>query len=124
MAATTAVRADVTALARLRASLFVVQGAAFPYEAYWRPLKAADVPFDFVGLGVTAQTPLVLDFLARTGRRDLPLALCREPEILLIAPRDKLDTVTAFLREHHGLKATFVPAFRGSTFKAFRCRLA
>jgi hypothetical protein len=124
LATTKAVRGDVAGLAREEPSLVVIQGAAFAYEAYWRPFRADALPFDVVGLGVSAQTPPVQGYLARTGRMDLPLALCQEPDLRLIAPKDKLDALTIFLREHHGLRTAFVPAFRGATFKAFRCRPA
>lgn len=121
-AQTAEVRADVVALAESGESVVVLQGAAFPFEAYWRPLRKNPFPFAFVALGVSAQTPPVQQFLAHTGRLDLPLALCREPTLRLVTRKERLPFLSKFLLEHHGLNATFVVAFRGRTFKAFSCR--
>lgn len=112
---------DVEALRKSGASFFVLHGNAFPYEDFWRPLRTEEVPFPFVGLGASARTPPVQDFLERTGRTDLPLSLCTEPGTLLIARADLPPLLTQFATEHHHRQVRYAPVFTGQRFTAWKC---
>lgn len=112
---------DVAALRKTGATFFVLHGNAFPYEDFWRPLRTEKTPFPFVGLGASARTPPVQDFLKRTGRTDLPLSLCTEPDSLLIARSDLPPLLTEFASEHHNRQVRYTQAFKGQRFTAWKC---
>jgi hypothetical protein len=115
------VRWDVERVRPTGATFFVLHGDAFPYEDYWRPLRVEKTPFPFIGLGVSARTPPVQDSLRRTGRTDLPLSLCSEPGLVLVARESLPPLLVPFLARHHGLTVRFEPYFRGQRFTAWRC---
>ncbi|HYH05843.1 MAG TPA: hypothetical protein VEK11_02180 [Thermoanaerobaculia bacterium] len=114
-------RGDVEALRSTGATFFLLHAAAFPYEDYWRPLHVEQRPFPFLGLGVSARTPPVQEFLRRSGRTDLPLALCSDPNMLIIARDNLPPMLEQFMREHHAREVRYVPAFAGKRFTAWRC---
>ena len=112
-------------LAELRAArdqvLAVGVGKAFPYAVHWRPLRQPKKRIDLLPIMSSARTPLVLDFLRRTGREDLALALCRDPDLWLVASPSFTPVLAQFLREHHGMEVEFRPKLQGSFF-VYRCR--
>lgn len=114
-------RQDAQGLKATGATFFVLHGNAFPYEDYWRPLLVEKTPFPFVALGVSARTPPVQDSLRRTGRIDLPLSLCTEPGLLIVAPAYIPQLLTTFVAEHHGTTVRFETAFEGQRFTAWKC---
>lgn len=120
-AAATTARQDAEGLKATGATFFVLHGNAFPYEDYWRPLLVEKTPFPFVALGVSARTPPVQDSLRRTGRIDLPLSLCTEPGLLIVAPAYIPQLLTTFVAEHHGTAVRFETAFEGQRFTAWKC---
>jgi hypothetical protein len=112
---------DVEALRQTGATFFVLHANAFPYEDFWRPLRTEKAPFPFVGLGVSARTPPVQEFLKRTGRTDLPLSLCTEPHSLLIARTDLPPLLTQFAIDHHDRQVRYTPVFEGKRITAWKC---
>jgi hypothetical protein len=123
-AASARARRDAAGLRRTGAVLFVLHGHAFPYEDYWRPLQVERVPFPFVALGVSARTPPVQDSLRRTGRTDLPLSLCTQPGLVIVAPAYITGMLKTFMAEHHKFDVRFDPAFEGEYFTAWKCTRA
>jgi hypothetical protein len=119
--ATATARQDAEGLKATGATFFVLHGNAFPYEDYWRPLRTESTPFPFVALGVSARTPPVQDSLRRTGRTDLPLSLCTEPGLLIVAPAYIPQLLTTFVAEHHGTAVRFQLAFEGQRLTAWKC---
>jgi hypothetical protein len=101
--------------------MFVLHAHWFPYEDFWTPLHTENARFDFVGLGASTQTPPVQDFLAKTGRTDLPWSLCTEPAMLIITAPRIPPMLTAFVDEHHGVKVKFEQAFKGKRIRAWKC---
>jgi hypothetical protein len=114
-------RQDAQGLVHSGATFFVLHGSAFPYEDYWRPLHVETTPFPFIALGVSARTPPVQDSLRRFGRTDLPLSLCREPGLIIVAPPYIPTLLTTFLAEHHGMQVRFDPTFTGQHLTAWKC---
>lgn len=115
-------RADVEGLRRTGAQLFILHGAAFPYEDFWTPLHIQPSAFDFVGLGASARTPPVQDYLAKTGHTDLPWSLCTNPSMLLISAGHAPPMLVKFVEEHRGAKVRFDKAFEGGRIVAWKCR--
>lgn len=116
------VAADVEGLRGTGATLFVLHSNAFPYEDFWAPLRTKAAAFDFVGLGASARTPPVQDFLVRTGRTDLPWSLCTEPSMMIIAAPYVPPLLTTFVAEHRGIKVQFHQAFAGQRFAGWKCQ--
>ncbi|MFL6247390.1 MAG: hypothetical protein ACJ74H_15270 [Thermoanaerobaculia bacterium] len=114
-------RQDAQGLLHSGGKFFVLHGNAFPYEDYWRPLHVETTPFPFVALGVSARTPPVQDSLRRAGRTDLPLSLCREEGLLIVAPPYIPVLLTTFMAEHHGMQVRFDPIFTGQRLTAYKC---
>jgi hypothetical protein len=114
-------QSDVEGLRRTGATMFVLHADYFPYENYWTPLHNEKASFDFVGLGASARTPPVQEFLAKTGRTDLPWSLCTEPAMLIITAPQVLPMLTAFVNEHRGVRVQFEQAFKGKRILAWRC---
>jgi hypothetical protein len=115
-------RRDVAGLRQTGATLFVLHANAFPYEDYWRPLHSDRASFDFVGLGASARTPPVQDFLRTTGRTDLAWSLCSDPSVLLIASEHLPPMLTTFVAEHRGVSVRFEEVFHGQRVTAWKCR--
>jgi hypothetical protein len=115
---------DAEALRQSGATFFIIHGNAFAYEDFWRPLHVEKTPFPFLGLGVSARTPPVQDFLKRTGRTDLPLSICSEPKTLVVARRDLPPLLTKFALEHHHRAVKYVPLFERKRFTAWKCEPA
>lgn len=114
-------QADVEGLRRSGAATFVLHANSFPYEDFWTPLHTEKAPFDFVGLGASARTPPVQDFLARTGRTDLPWSLCNDPTMVIITAPYMVPMLTTFVDEHHGVKVQFEESFQGKRISAWKC---
>lgn len=119
--AATVAQSDVEGLRRTGATMFVLHADSFPYEDFWTPLHAEKAAFDFVGLGASARTPPVQDFLARTGRTDLPWSLCTDPAMVIITAPYMTPLLTAFVYEHRGVKVQFEEAFHGQRILAWKC---
>jgi hypothetical protein len=117
-----AARGYASALQGIGASTFVLHADAFPLEDWWRPLQVAKPPFPFVPLGVSARTPPVQDFLRRTGRLDLPLALCSEPGLVVVSGSYLPVLLTRFVKEHHGIDVTFEALLGTERFTVWECR--
>jgi hypothetical protein len=117
-----AAHADVDGLQRTGAKFFVLHADAFPYEDFWQPLRTENAAFDFVGLGASARTPPVQDFLTKSGRSDLPWSLCNDPSMLIIARPPIPPMLETFVREHRGVNVQFTRAFEGKDFTAWRCQ--
>lgn len=116
------VRREVAELGVARAGVVVVAvGKAFPYAAHWRPLRQPEQRLDLLPVMSSARTPLVQDFLRRTGRQDLALALCQDAGLWLVASPAFTAVLADFLREHRGIEVEFRPKLRGS-FSVYRCR--
>ena len=114
-------QSEVAALRRTGATTVVLHANSFPYEDFWTPLHTEKAPFDFVGLGASARTPPVQDFLARTGRTDLPWSLCNEPGMVIITAPYVVSMLTNFVDEHHGVKVQFEESFQGKRIFAWKC---
>ena len=114
-------QSDVANLRRTGATMFILHANAFPYEDFWTPLQNEKAKFEFVGLGASARTPPVQDFLARTGRMDLPWSMCNDPSMLIIATADVPPMLTEFVAEHRGVNVLFEEAFRGERILAWKC---
>jgi len=121
-AAAESARQDVVDMRRTGAKTYVLHGNAFPYEDYWQPLHRGDVAFDFVGLGVSAQTPPVVEYLSRTKRTDLPWSLCSDPSMAMIARPYIRKMLENFVLEHHRTEVSLEPAFEGTRFTVWKCR--
>ena len=118
------VQRELTELRTTRGQVVVVAvGSAFPYTAHWRPLRQPEQTLAMLPIMSSARTPLVQDYLRRTGREDLPLALCRDPDLWLVAWPRFFPVLADFLREHHGTRVEFRLKHRG-TFLLYRCRTA
>jgi hypothetical protein len=115
-------QSEVEGLRRTGATMFVLHANSFPYEDFWTPLHTEKAPFDFVGLGASARTPPVQDFLARTGRTDLPWSLCTDPEMVIIAAPYLTSWLTTFVQEHRGVTVQFEETFKGKRISAWKCR--
>ena len=98
-------------------------GSAFPYTAHWRPLRQPEQALALLPIMSSARTPLVQDYLRRTGREDLPLALCRDQDLWLVAGPRFGPVFADFLREHHGAQVELRLKHSG-TFLLYRCRTA
>jgi hypothetical protein len=114
--------ADVESLRRTGATMYILHGNAFPYEDFWSPLQTKTAAFDFVGLGVSARTPPVQEFLARTGMTDLPFSLCTQSGMVFVAHPYMIPMLTTFLSEHRGMTVEFIEAYKGRRILAWRCR--
>lgn len=114
-------RQDAEGLVRTGSRFYVLHGNEFPYEDFWRPLRVEKRPFPFIALGVSARTPPVQNSLRRTGRADLPLSLCTERGLLLVAPAYIPNLLTTFMAEHHGMEVRFAPAFTGQDLETWTC---
>lgn len=121
-AASEMVREDVAGLRGTGATMFVLHAQAFPYEDFWTPLHNEKATFDFVGLGASARTPPVQDFLAKSNLSDLPWALCNAPTMLIVAAPYVPPMLSVFVQEHHGTAVQFDEAFHGRRFVAWKCR--
>lgn len=105
--------------------LYVVWGAAFPFEAL---VPVAAPPPDalrwlkLLGLGVGSHEPLVRERLRRFGISDLYQDLYRRDDVFLVAPRvtHHLDLLARYIRQHYGVAVTATVAFDGRTFAVFR----
>jgi hypothetical protein len=115
-------QSEVEGLRRTGATMFVLHAGWFPYEDFWTPLRTEKVPFDFVGLGASARTPPVQDFLSRTGRTDLPWSICTDPTMVIITAPYATPWLTAFVREHRGVEVQFEESFKGKRFSAWKCQ--
>jgi len=107
-------------LAALRPRLVIIQGAAFPYEGYWRPFHEPP-PLALLGLGASTATPLVEGYLREAGLYPPLVALCAAPNLLLVANPAFLPAAQRFLSEHDAIEARFEPAFNGRGIRAYRC---
>jgi hypothetical protein len=116
------VEADVAALARTTPRTYVIHGASFTYQAYFRPLAASPPrdAFVFLPLAATSQTPLVQDYLRREGIRDVALTLCTEDRLRLISDRT-VHPIETYVAEHFGETVRIEPEFKGRTFTSHRC---
>ena len=116
------VRREVAELREARDRVVAVAvGKAFPYAVHWRPLRQPEEQIELLPIMSSARTPLVQDFLRRTDRQDLALALCRDPDLWLVSSRAFTLVLAEFLREHQGAHVEFRPKLRGS-FSVYRCR--
>lgn len=113
---------DADGLRRTGATMFILHANAFPYEDFWRPLHTEKASFDFVGLGASARTPPVQDYLMSTGHADLPWSLCTSPTMLIVARQDLPPRLARFVEEHRGVKVELEPAFEGKRIQAWKCR--
>lgn len=120
--AAAATRADVEGLRRTGASMFFLHANAFPYEDFWTPLHTEKAVFDFVGLGVSARTPPVQDFLAKSGYGDIPWSLCTDSRTAIISAGYVPPMLTTFVKEHHNATVEFVESFEGRRMLAWTCR--
>jgi hypothetical protein len=115
-------QSDVAGLKQTGASMFVLHADAFPYEDFWRPLHRERAAFDFVGLGASARTPPVQDFLTKTGRADLPWSLCTDPSMLIVAAPYIPPMLVTFVSEHRGVNVRFDRVFEGTDIVAWKCQ--
>jgi hypothetical protein len=115
---------EMSDLTNSRADLYVLHGGDFPYELIWRPFHSEHRRFPFLPLGTTGQTPPVQDFLRRTGRLNLPLAICSEPGILLVSSPSFLPVLSEFVREHDDRQVEFQRALGTTSFSAWRCNVS
>jgi hypothetical protein len=113
---------DADGLRRTGATMFILHANAFPYEDFWRPLHSEKASFDFVGLGASARTPPVQDYLLSTGHADLPWSLCTSPAMLIVARQDLPPRLARFVEEHRGVTVELEPAFEGKRIQAWKCR--
>jgi hypothetical protein len=114
-------QSEVESLRRTGATMFVLHANSFPYEDFWTPLHTEKTPFDFVGLGASARTPPVQDFLSGTGRTDLPWSLCTDPAMVIITEPYITSWLTTFVQEHRGVAVQFDQTFKGKRITAWKC---
>lgn len=118
------VRRELAELGTAREKVVAVAvGKAFPYAVHWRPLRQPEQRLELLPVMASARTPLVQDFLHRTRREDLALALCRDADLWLVSSPSFKPVLAQFLREHHSMEVEFRPKLRGSFF-VYRCRTA
>lgn len=116
-----AVSEDVNELVNRHKDLYVIHAGEFPYESIWRPFHQEKRRFNFLPLGTAQQTPLTQDFLRKTGRLNLPLSICSEPGMVLVASPSFLPVISEFVREHDGRQVEFELALTTATFFGWRC---
>ena len=64
--------------------------------------------------------PYVQRFLTRSYPQSLLRAICTDPSILVVGERGRLDPVTTFMHEHHGIEVEWTEVYAGS-FRVWRC---
>ena len=111
---------EVAALADLSPSLLVLHADAFPAEHWWRPFHTPPTPLAAVHLIANNQRPALQRFLRAAALQPLPRALCDDPSILIVAQDGRLEGLTAYLDEHHGLAVAWERVVEAS-FEAWRC---
>lgn len=115
-----AVERQIADLLQLQPSLLVLHADSFPFEHWWRPFRTPPVKLHSIQLGTTNHNPYLQAFLSISYSQGLLRAICTDPSILVVAERDRLDSVATFVREHYGMNVTWTEAYAGS-FRAWRC---
>ncbi|MBM3817900.1 MAG: hypothetical protein FJW14_02610 [Acidimicrobiia bacterium] len=115
------VEEQVQAMLRLKPSVVVLHGDAFPMEHWWRPFHEPPVRFSMIRLGGNNGNPRLRHFLNRTGRSRLLVSVCDDPSIFVVAEAGTIEMVPQYMLEHADRRVTVEPVFEGS-FTAWRCR--
>jgi hypothetical protein len=86
--------------------LFVLWGAALPYEGLIHPLQTLTLSPDFKAIGLTllARTPLTRDRLAQFKITDLYQALYQRKDVFLVSDELYNRLLAAYLAEHYGVR--------------------
>jgi hypothetical protein len=117
---------DVMAVNRGPRRTYIVQGSAFPFETYFRPLRATPPAqrIDLLPIGSSSLTPIVQNYFRREGITDLMLTFCSDDRYRLVAPTCDLPLVEQFVAEHFQRRVRVSTDFRGQTFTSCRCATA
>ena len=111
---------QVLELLQQQPSLLLLHADSFPSEHWWRPFHTPPVPLTSIQLGLNNHNPYVRRFIARTYGESLLHAMCTHPSILVVAEPGRLESVTAFMHEHHDTDVSWDLVYEGS-FRAWRC---
>ena len=114
------VDAQVSELLQLHPSLLVLHADSFPSEHWWRPFHTPPARLPAIQLGLNNHNPYVQRFLTRSYPQSLLRAICTDPSILVVGERGRLDPVTTFMHEHHGIEVEWTEVYAGS-FRVWRC---
>jgi hypothetical protein len=104
--------------------LFVIWGAAFPYEEYQLPTQAAPVTsnMQILGLGVGNHEPFVQNRLKSFGIHDLYQAFYTRDDVFLIYDKRLTKLLRQYIWEHYHTSVEIRTVFKGTTFAVHQVR--
>jgi hypothetical protein len=104
--------------------LFVIWGAAFPYDEYQLPTQAAPVTsnMQILGLGVGNHEPFVQNRLKSFGIDNLYQAFYTRDDVFLICNEPKKRLLIQYIWEHYHTSVEIGTVFQGRTFTVRQVR--
>jgi hypothetical protein len=104
--------------------LFVISGAAFPYEEYQLPTQAAPVTsnMQILGLGVGNHEPFVQNRLKSFGIDDLYQAFYTRDDVFLICSERMTKLLRQYISEHYHTSVEIRTVFQGRGFTVRQVR--